>query len=115
MITTKSSYYSRRRYSNWDPNTIGPPSVDDVDPTLTGGGSSAGGSSSGSGWDWGQFNNTLGIVGNAITSIFSPSSKWQNQTNSQLYQQERRTNTILWVIIGLMAAMGVVLLFRKTK
>lgn len=115
MFKTKSSYYSKHRYSNWDSTTVGPPTVDDVDPTLPGGSSYNGGSSSGSSWDWGQFNNTLGIIGNAITSIFSPSSKWQNQTNSQLYQQERRTNTILWVVIGLMVALGVVLLFRKNN
>jgi len=98
MFKTKSSYYSKnRRYSNDE---------------VTGQGSSTG---IGSGWDWGQFNNTLGIIGSSLTSIFSPSSKWQNETNSQLYQQEKRTNTILWVVIGLMVALGVVLLIRKNN
>ncbi len=105
---------TKDRYSNYDPTLIGPPSIDDVNPTLPGGSSYTDPSgSSGSWFDWNSFNQSLGTVSNLISNLFSPSWKWQNQTNSQLYQQEKRTNTILWVVIGLILALGVVLLIRK--
>lgn len=114
MIQSKQPIAARRRYSNYDDTFVGPPSIDDIDPTLPGGSSyNDPGGSSGSVFNWGGLNQTLGIIGNAITSIFSPSSKWTSQMYSEQYKQEKRTNTILWVVIGLMAALGVVLLVRK--
>lgn len=71
---------------------------------------------SGSGfWSGIDINAALTDVTKMVSSIFSPSSKWQAQSNYQMYQQEKQTNTILWVVIGLILALGVVLLLRKTK
>ncbi len=108
MIKTKESYYNKRRYSNiLEEEVIPGGTLPEVTVTASGG------SSSGSGFNWDGLTNILNIVGNSISNLFSPSSKWQNEMNSQLYQQEKRTNTILWVVIGLMVALGVVLLIRK--
>lgn len=99
MIQSKQPCAARRRYSNDDVVNGG------ALPEVTVTGSRV--------FDWDKFNQTLSVIGSTISNLFSPSWKYQNQTNSELYRQEKRTNTILWVVIGLMVALGVVLLIRK--
>lgn len=74
------------------------------------------GSSSGSSFNWGSFFKDLFSSATSITTGI-----WGNTANAQLaayntmYEQEKRTNTILWVVIGLVVALGVVLVIRKSK
>lgn len=51
----------------------------------------------------------------SIVGLFSPSSKYTSQMYKQQYEQQKQTTTILWVVIGLVIALGVVLVIRKTK
>lgn len=114
MKKSKMSYYARKRYSNSDPSSIFEtlPGSDEYSELPS---DYYSGSSSGSGFNWGGLNQTLNIISSAITGIFSPSSKYTSQMYSEQYKQEKRTNTILWVVIGLMVALGVVLLVRKNN
>ena len=50
-----------------------------------------------------------------LTSMFGRTEAAQLNAYQTMYKQEQRTNTILWVVIGLVVAMGVVLVLRKTK
>lgn len=109
-----------QRYSNLDPNNY----------SLGGSWDSYGGnsgllpsgttsSSSSGGWTPQNtvdvVNTGAGLIQTVLTSIFGRNNVQQAQYTNQLYQNERRTNTILWVIIGLVVALGVVLIIRKTK
>ena len=74
------------------------------------------GSSSGSSFNWGDFFKNLFSSATSITTGI-----WGNTANAQvaayntMYEQEKRTNTILWVVIGLVVALGVLIVIRKTK
>lgn len=89
------------------------------DSTGSGSGSGAGlgKDNSGSGmFDWGSFVNTLLSSGTSIVnSIWGKSDTWKADAYNTLYEQEKKTNTILWVVIGLIVALGVFLVIRKTK
>ena len=50
-----------------------------------------------------------------LTSMFGRTEAAQLNAYQTMYKQEQRTNTILWVVIGLVVAMGVVLVLRTTK
>lgn len=73
----------------------------------------------GSGW---TSQNTVDVINTGastlqtiLTSIFGRNNIQQASYTNELYKQEQRTNTILWVIIGLVLALVVVLVIRKTK
>lgn len=108
-----------KRYSNLDGFTpvIIPTNPDGGIYTGSGTESGLGQNSSGSGaFDWGGFaNNLMNTTGSVLSSIFSPSYKYQNQALNSMYSAEKRTNTILWIVIGLVLALGVVLVIRKSK
>lgn len=57
----------------------------------------------------------LGSLTNLFSSIFGKSDKYTAQAYATMYKEQQRITTILWVVIGLMVALGVVLLIRKTK
>lgn len=76
---------------------------------------SSSGSGSGSQFPWETLINTLGSLGTSIANIWSPAGNYTSQAWQAQYNQEKRTNTILWVVIGLVLALGVVLVIRKTK
>lgn len=70
--------------------------------------------SSGSSFSWGNFwNNLVTSASSVATSIWGNNSQWQANAYNTMYEQEKRTNTILWVVIGLVVALGVVLIIRK--
>lgn len=56
--------------------------------------------------------NTLNSI---LTAIFGRNNINQANYANELYRQEQRTNTILWVVIGLVLALIVFLVIRKTK
>lgn len=67
-----------------------------------------------SGIDWNAFVESLSkYTAAALTSIFGKSDKYEAQALNTLYKKQEQTNIILWVVIGLMMALGVVLLLRK--
>lgn len=77
------------------------------------------GTGSGSGW---TPQNTVDVVSSGasalttiLTAIFGRNNIQQANYTNELYKQEQRTNTILWVVLGLVLALGVVLVIRKTK
>lgn len=72
-------------------------------------------SSSGS-FDWNNFINGLLNSGTSIVdSVWGHNNQWQvNGLQSEL-DAERKTNTMLWIVIGLVLALGVFLVIRKTK
>lgn len=75
--------------------------------------------SGGSGWTSQNTVDTINTGANllqtVLTSIFGHNNIQQAQYANELYRQEQRTNTILWVVLGLVLALGVVLVIRKTK
>lgn len=112
-----------KRFSNWQDD---PGSGLFVDPGVTGGNpdvttreTSANNGSSGSGWTSEQTVETIktgaSTIESILNSIFGRNNIQQANYATALYNQEKRTNTILWVVIGLLLAMGVVLVIRKTK
>lgn len=76
----------------------------------------SGTTSSGSSVNWGGLLGQL-INGttSVLTSMFGRTEAAQLNAYQTMYKQEQRTNTILWVVIGLVVAMGIVLVLRKTK
>lgn len=50
-----------------------------------------------------------------LTAIFGRNNIQQAGYATEMYRQEQRTNTILWVVIGLVLALIVFLVIRKTK
>ena len=112
----------RRRYSDYatDPVT-GMPIIIATDESgnVYNGGSSTNNtgtsSSSGSGWNWGILTSLANTFGSVATSIWGKGGEWQASAYKSMYDQQKQTNTILWVVIGLVLALGVVLVIRKTK
>ena len=82
---------------------------------LSGGQSGSGTTGSGA-FDWNNFFNGITHVGETfISSYWNKGSDVQASANYQLYKESQKTTYILWAVIGLMLALGVVLLIRKTK
>lgn len=102
-----------RRYSNELPYD---PSAAPIGPTMENGSFTY---KQGSGSGSFDLNGTIqGIIGLADTFV---SHFWNNgaqavaDSNAQMLKKEERTNTILWVVIGLVLALLVFLVVRKTK
>ena len=107
----------KRKYSNYDPYEA------EIGPTMDDGsfvynnGTGLGRDTSGSGmFDWGGFLSTLLNSGTTVVkSIWGKDDTYRAEAYNTLYEQEKRTNTILWVVIGLVIALGVFLVVRKNK
>lgn len=112
-----SGVIGKRKYSNyylWEGGDG--PSSSEADAPYNQTGSSLGQDTSGSGsFDYGLIGGWLNSLGNIVTSIWGSSGNVQADMLNEQLRQERRTTTILWVIIGLVLALGVVLVIRKTK
>lgn len=74
-------------------------------------------SNQGSGlFDWtGFFNNLFDSANIIVPSVWGNQNQWQVNGLNQQLEAERKTNTILWVVIGLVLALLVFLVVRKTK
>lgn len=126
-ITRSGAIKTRSRYSNWtngegsgmfvDMGTTGDYSDVTTHQTYNANGTPY--ASSGNGWSASDtanlINNGLNTTASVLNSIFGHNYQWQSEAVSTMYQQEKRTNTILWIVIGLILALGVVLVIRKTK
>lgn len=110
----------KKRYSNYDPS---------LDMAVIGANTAASQYNSGmlnSGTngkvnDW-TAQNTVDVINtgsnliqSVLTSIFGKNNQYLASSYNTLYEQEKKTNTILWVAIGLVLALGVFLVIRKTK
>ena len=97
-------YSQRKRFSNdsltKDPDT---PAV------------STSSSGSGSQFPWTTLINGIRDLGVSIANIWSPAGNYTSASYAAQLRQEKQTNTILWVVIGLVLALGVVLVLRKNK
>ena len=119
--TTGSGLLGYQRYSNLGTSTDRSgmfeilPGSDDYE-TIDNGGSGSG-SGSGLTFDWNKidYNGIAGTIASMIESLFGKRDKYNAQIYQQINQQQQKTIMILWVVIGLMLALGVVLLIRKTK
>lgn len=60
-------------------------------------------------------NTGANLIDSVLRAIFGKSSTVLANSYYQQYEQEKRTNTILWVVLGLVLALGVFLVIRKTK
>lgn len=120
-----SGAIGKSRYSNWyggagsdvftDLGTTGDYSDVNTHQTYNADGTLQ----SGSGWTAQNtvdtINTSANFLQNVLTAIFGRNNIQQSQYATELYRQEQRTNTILWVVLGLVLALGVVLVIRKTK
>lgn len=99
-----------RRYSNYDPAEA------PIGPTLPNGGFTYN-SGTGSGtFNWTSFvDSLLNSANTIIPSVWGNQNQWQVNALSNQVEAERKTNTILWVVIGLVLALLVFLVVRKTK
>lgn len=111
----------KKRYSNYDPLEL------DVFGAQTSAGIAANqansgfvpSSGAGSGWTSQNtvdvINTGAGALTTILTAIFGRNNVQQANYATEMYRQEQRTNTILWVVIGLVLALIVFLVIRKTK
>lgn len=74
-------------------------------------------SNQGSGvFNWTSFvDSLLNSANTIIPSVWGNQNQWQVNALSNQVEAERKTNTILWVVIGLVLALLVFLVIRKTK
>ena len=56
----------------------------------------------------------LDVIQNIAVSIWGKGDKYRAQALQYINDEQKKTSTILWVIIGLMAVLGAVLLIRKS-
>ena len=69
----------------------------------------------------GSFWQTLDLSGmfksltEMVTGIFGKGDKYVANMYSKMYEEQKKTTTVLWVVIGLVVALGVYLVIRKTK
>ncbi len=114
------------RYSNWPASnggflTGGYESTGGLTGGLAGGGTTPTTTTTTSGSDWtsqdtvGVINTGASLIQNVVNAIFGRSDQYRADALNQMYTQEKRSNTILWVVIGLVLALGVFLVVRKTK
>lgn len=110
-----SGVIGKRRYSNYyDPTLVGAQIGANVAAQQAS--QSLGQDTSGSGsFNYGLIGGWLNSLGNIVTGIWGSTGNVQADMLNEQLRQERRTTTILWVIIGLVLALGVVLVIRKTK
>lgn len=99
-----------RRFSNYDPGEA------PICPTMPDGSfTSNNGTGSGTFDVMGLINRLLDSANAIVPAIWGNGDKWQNQALASQLDAERKTNTILWVVIGLVLALLVFLVVRKTK
>ena len=122
---TISGAFRKSRYSNWntgdgsglfiDLGVGGDYSDVETHQTYNADGTPVSGS------DWTSQNTVdtiktgTSFLQNVLIAIFGRNYKYQASAVTTMYEQETRTNTILWVAIGLILALGVFLVIRKTK
>lgn len=93
QATLNSGAFRTRRYSNED---------------TTGG-------TNNNSFDWSLISGWINGLGGIVTGLWGKSDKYVANMYGQLYDQQKKTNTVLWVVIGLVIALGVFLVVRKTK
>ena len=99
-----------RRYSNYDPAEA------PIGPTLPNGQFTYNNGTGSGMFNWTGFIKDLFQSANTIIpSIFGNQAEVQVNALNQQLKAEQRTNTILWVVIGLVLALLVFLVIRKTK
>lgn len=99
-----------RRYSNYDPAEA------PIGPTLPNGQFTYNNGTGSGTFNWTSFVDSLLNSANTIVpSIWGNQNQWQATALNQQLEAERKTNTILWVVIGLVLALLVFLVIRKTK
>lgn len=103
------------RYSGFDSNIFQElPASDDVTELPANYYNSS--TSTGSSFNWGSFlSNLINTGGSVATAIWGKDQSNQNAALSTLYQQEKRTNVILWVVIGLVVLLALFLVIKKSK
>ena len=75
-----------------------------------------GSGASGSSFNWGGLvDGILGLGNTFVSSFWNNGDKVKADMLDDLRKREQRTNTILWVVLGLVLALGVFLIIRKTK
>ena len=62
-----------------------------------------------------DINSILNSLGTTASNIWGTGDKYMVQAYQKMYDQQQKTNTVLWVVIGLVVALGVVLIIRKSK
>ena len=110
-----SGVIGKRRYSNYyDPTLVGAQIGANVAAQQASQGLGQDTSGSGS-FNFGLIKDWINGLGNIAVGIWGSSGNVEADMLNEQLRQERRTTTILWVIIGLVLALGVVLVIRKTK
>lgn len=67
-------------------------------------------------FDWSKldYKGVLDSITGMFSNIFGKGDKYAAMAYQKMYDQQKQTNVILWVVIGLVVALGVVLIVRKT-
>lgn len=91
------------RYSNADPETV-------TSTTTTTNGTGTSGSGLFANFD---LNKGLDTVGSTLSNIFGNNGKYEASAYRSMYDESQSTNTVLFVALGLVLALGVFLLIRK--
>lgn len=104
-----------RRYSNVDIIDLGVGG--DYSDVATHETYTLGQQSGGSGmFDWnGLVQGVLNLGNTFVSSFWNNGAQAVANSNAEMLKKEERTNTILWVVIGLVLALLVFLVVRKTK
>ena len=84
---TRSGAFSRPRYSNADS------------------------------FDWSKldYSGMLNSITEMVSNVWGKGDKYMTQAYQKMLDQQQKTNTVLWVVIGLVVALGVYLVVRKTN
>ena len=108
----KTNIIGKKRYSDYNPGYgTGAPTPEELG--LSDDNDS---SSSASGlFNWGIVDKLITTTGTVLSNIYGTGDKYRASALQEINEQQQKTTAILWVVIGLMAALGVVLLIRKTK
>lgn len=112
MNTTATKHNAPRapRYSNY-----GPPTEEEYFRSLGGGGTPSGGSGS-SGRSLGiNLTDMLDSLTGMVSSIWGKGDKHRADAYARINEEQKKTNAVLWVVIGLMVALGVFLVVRKSN
>lgn len=71
-------------------------------------------SNDGASVNWGNvIDSGINSVENILVSIFGRHDKVQVDAMNQIYENEKRNNIILWVVIGLMLVLAAIVVLRK--
>ena len=68
------------------------------------------------GFDWSKldFAGMLNSITTMVSNVWGKGDKYMAQAYQKMLDQQQKTNTVLWVVIGLVVALGVYLVVRKT-